>query len=131
MHILLYKDEKAGKFTIGDEEYEFNFKNNSINIKLPFDVNIDELQKQLEGRGCFLDEELDETDTVSWGHDFDFEGYYPYTVFKDKGEWYFSFPPEDYNVEMAEDGFRYNPALGREALKKFKKWLPLLEKSRK
>jgi len=131
MHIIVYKDGKGGKFEVGDEEFEFNFKHNSINIKLPFDLDLNRLAQELKKDGYFVDEELEGIDSRSWGYDFDFEGYYPYSVYNDRDKWYFSFPPEDYNVEMAKDSFKFDPTVGKEAVDEFRKWLPFLKKAKK
>ncbi len=138
---------------VGGENLSWAIVDGMVQVRLPFRVNREKLSRMLQQQDYHVSDDVEETDALGWGRDYDAEGYYPYWVFPDdeQPQWtIFSYPPEDYDEgdgeatgtqhmawmetdrpaghDKAAPGYR--PYLGNLAREELGHWLGLLRDAR-
>lgn len=114
----------------GDEILDVFLENGEIKVKLPYDIDLQALSKDIAERGYFIStDEWDNSETQSWGEAFDKEGYYPNSIYKERGQWIFTLSPEDYQLVDPDKGEK-KPVIGERFKEEFDKWYPIIKKSK-
>jgi len=100
-----YKHAHWEPVQVGGENLSWAIVDGMVQVRLPFRVNREKLSRLLQQQDYHVSDDVEETDSLGWGRDYDAEGYYPYWVFPDdeQPQWtIFSYPPEDYDEEGGE-----------------------------
>lgn len=118
-----------GQFAWQGHTYSVELEDEQVRVRLPFEVDLEELAPRLERAGYHLASDEDEqgrTLSQGWGKVFDRESNYPYWIYRDEDGWVFAFPPEDYWVRAGREGPVHIPVIGLRAREEIRRWLPVL-----
>ena len=132
-----------------------------VQVELPFDVDLVRLAEILREEGYFYAHHPERVDAQGWGRQMDYEGYYPYWLFREglsggpaPGRTIFACPPEDYrpapahrpepgrappraeppgraDEEVAGEPGAVEPFVGPAAVAEIRRWVPLLKRARR
>lgn len=103
---------------------EVQIANGYVQVPLKGRMDVAGLSRDLRAKGYYLANDPWEVDSQGWGKEQDREGYYSYWVFRDGDQWFFAFPPEDY---QPGEGEGWEPVVGERARAEIKRWVPYLE----
>lgn len=122
-----------------------------VQVELPFDVDFVRLAQLLREEGYFYAHHPERVDAQGWGRHVDYEGYYPYWVWREglpgtsTCRVIFACPPEEYQLDtMPRPAFpsgRHDvelaaepavmPVIGPRVLAEIRRWVPFLRRAKR
>jgi len=113
--------------TVDGLTYELSLEQGQVWVRLPFEVDPQQLSAQLTAEGYALAHQPDTPDTQGWGDDFSPNGYYPYYVFPDPSapdRSVFAFYPQPEDV--VRQGTEEALDLRERSRRTVERWVPVL-----
>ena len=143
-------------FEVDGEYLPVCIEQGQVRVELPFDVDFVRLAELLRQEGYFYAHDPERVDAQGWGRQRDYEGYYPYWVWREgtpgvtPTRTLFACPPQEYvradleppfpakggtpaagDMEAAGELAALEPVIGPATIAEIRRWIPFLRQAMK